>query len=45
MAQEGVQSGGLPTAEDIAPLAVFLCTDKAAKMTGQILSVNGGLNA
>ncbi len=36
---------GLPSAEDIAPLAVFLCSDRASKMTGQILSVNGGLNA
>ncbi len=36
---------GLPSAEDIAPLAVFLCSDKASKMTGQVLSVNGGLNA
>lgn len=36
---------GLPTAEDIAPTVVFLCSDKAAKMTGQVLSINGGLNA
>lgn len=36
---------GLPTAEDIAPLALFLCGDGAAKITGQVISVNGGLNA
>ncbi|MCB2077764.1 MAG: SDR family oxidoreductase [Novosphingobium sp.] len=36
---------GLPTAEDIAPVTVFLCGDGAAKMTGQVISVNGGLNA
>ena len=36
---------GLPTAEDIAPTVVFLCSDKAAKVTGQVVSINGGLNA
>ena len=36
---------GLPTADDIAPLTLFLCSDDAAKITGQIISVNGGLNA
>lgn len=36
---------GLPTANDIAPLAVFLCSNGARKMTGQVISVNGGLNA
>ncbi|MEO6093872.1 MAG: SDR family oxidoreductase [Novosphingobium sp.] len=36
---------GLPTAADIAPLTVFLCGDGAAKITGQVISVNGGLNA
>jgi NAD(P)-dependent dehydrogenase (short-subunit alcohol dehydrogenase family) len=36
---------GLPTAADIAPLTVFLCGAGAAKITGQIISVNGGLNA
>ncbi|PEQ14754.1 oxidoreductase [Novosphingobium sp. PC22D] len=35
---------GLPTARDIAPLAVFLCSDDAARITGQVISVNGGLN-
>lgn len=36
---------GLPTADDIAPLALFLCGDGATKITGQVISVNGGLNA
>lgn len=36
---------GLPTAADIAPVTVFLCGAGAAKITGQIISVNGGLNA
>lgn len=46
MAKAAKRAGlGLPTAEDIAPLALFLCGDGAAKMTGQVISVNGGLNA
>lgn len=36
---------GLPDAGDIAPLALFLCGDGATKITGQVISVNGGLNA
>lgn len=36
---------GLPTVEDIAPLALFLCGDGARRITGQIVSINGGLNA
>ena len=36
---------GLPTPKDIAPLVLFLCGPDAAKITGQIISVNGGLNA
>lgn len=36
---------GLPSAEDIAPIAVFLCGVGAAKITGQVISINGGLNA
>jgi NAD(P)-dependent dehydrogenase (short-subunit alcohol dehydrogenase family) len=36
---------GLPTPADIAPLALFLCSPGAARMTGQVISVNGGLNA
>ena len=36
---------GLPTAQDIAPLALFLCGNGARRITGQVISVNGGLNA
>lgn len=36
---------GLPTPADIAPLALFLCGPGAAKLTGQVVSVNGGVNA
>lgn len=36
---------GLPTPADIAPLALFLCGPGAAKITGQVISVNGGVNA
>jgi 3-oxoacyl-[acyl-carrier protein] reductase len=36
---------GLPSPKDIAPLALFLCGPGATKMTGQIISINGGLNA
>jgi NAD(P)-dependent dehydrogenase (short-subunit alcohol dehydrogenase family) len=36
---------GLPTAADIAPLVLFLCGEGARRMTGQVISINGGLNA
>jgi 3-oxoacyl-[acyl-carrier protein] reductase len=36
---------GLPSPKDIAPLALFLCGAGATKITGQIISINGGLNA
>ena len=36
---------GLPTPADIAPMALFLCSPAAAKITGQVISINGGLNA
>lgn len=36
---------GLPTPADIAPLVLFLCGDGARRITGQVISVNGGLNA
>jgi len=36
---------GLPSPADIAPLAIFLCGPGARKITGQSISVNGGLNA
>ena len=36
---------GLPSPADIAPLALFLCGPDARKITGQVISVNGGMNA
>jgi 3-oxoacyl-[acyl-carrier protein] reductase len=35
---------GLPTPKDIAPIVLFLCGPGATKITGQIISVNGGLS-
>jgi len=36
---------GLPTPDDIAPLAAFLASPLAARITGQVVSINGGLGA
>jgi NAD(P)-dependent dehydrogenase (short-subunit alcohol dehydrogenase family) len=36
---------GLPGPDDLAQLARFLCGDGAAHLTGQVISVNGGLSA
>jgi 3-oxoacyl-[acyl-carrier protein] reductase len=36
---------GLPTPADIAAMMLFLCGPAAAKVTGQVISVNGGMNA
>ncbi|WP_040795763.1 SDR family NAD(P)-dependent oxidoreductase [Nocardia higoensis] len=36
---------GVPVADDIAAVAVFLCGPSAAKLTGQAISVNGGISA
>lgn len=36
---------GLPSPKDMAPMCLFLCGPDSAKMTGQIISINGGLNA
>jgi NAD(P)-dependent dehydrogenase (short-subunit alcohol dehydrogenase family) len=36
---------GVPTADDIAALTVFLCSAAAARLTGQAISVNGGISA
>ena len=36
---------GLPSPKDIAPMTLFLCGPGAEKITGQIISINGGLNA
>lgn len=36
---------GLPSPRDIAPLALFLTGPDSERITGQVISVNGGLNA
>jgi 3-oxoacyl-[acyl-carrier protein] reductase len=36
---------GLPSPADIAPMTLFLCSPAASKITGQVISINGGLNA
>lgn len=36
---------GVPTAEDVAGLVEFLVGPGAAKMTGQVISMNGGISA
>lgn len=38
-----VPAGRIGVPEDIGPLAVFLCTDGASYITGQIIWVDGGL--
>lgn len=37
-------AGRAPTAEEVASVAVFLASDDAAQVTGQTVSVNGGLS-
>ncbi|MEX5636365.1 SDR family NAD(P)-dependent oxidoreductase [Parafrankia sp. FMc2] len=36
---------GLPSPKDIAPTALFLCGPDSTKITGQVVSINGGMNA
>jgi 2-hydroxycyclohexanecarboxyl-CoA dehydrogenase len=36
---------GLTTPEDLAPLIVFLASPEASRITGQVISVNGGISA
>jgi 3-oxoacyl-[acyl-carrier protein] reductase len=36
--------GAPPTAEEVARVAVFLASDQSAQVTGQTISVNGGLS-
>lgn len=46
MASARARAGlGLPSPADIAPLALFLCGPGAARITGQVISINGGVNA
>jgi len=45
-ARAAQQAGlGVPTADDIAALTVFLCSPAAGRLTGQAISVNGGISA
>jgi 3-oxoacyl-[acyl-carrier protein] reductase len=41
---ERFPSGRPPSAEEVARVATFLATDEAAQVTGQTISVNGGLS-
>lgn len=43
-ALERFPRGRAPTAEEVAVVAVFLVSDEAAQVTGQTISVNGGLS-
>jgi NAD(P)-dependent dehydrogenase (short-subunit alcohol dehydrogenase family) len=36
---------GVPVADDLAELIVFLASPQAARITGQAISVNGGISA
>ena len=36
---------GVPTPTDVAPIAVFLASPAAARITGQTVSINGGISA
>jgi 3-oxoacyl-[acyl-carrier protein] reductase len=36
---------GVPTPADVAPIVVFLASSFASKITGQAISVNGGISA
>ena len=43
-ALERFPSGRAPTAEEVARVAVFLASDQSSQVTGQTVSVNGGLS-
>ena len=43
-AQAKTPGGELLTAEDLAKAVVFLCSDAAAMVRGQVLVVDGGMS-
>jgi NAD(P)-dependent dehydrogenase (short-subunit alcohol dehydrogenase family) len=43
-AVEGILQGKPQTAEQIAAAALFLCSDEASAITGQVLNVDGGMS-
>ena len=40
---ESIAAGRLGTPEEVANLVCFLCSDKAAYITGQVIAIDGGL--
>jgi len=44
LGKKGVYPSYNPTPEDIAPAAAFITSEEAGWITGQILSVNGGVS-
>ena len=43
VAREEVPAGRLGTAEEIGAAAAFLCSERAGYITGQVISINGGI--
>ena len=43
--EEEIPLGRMGTAEEVAEVIFFLCSEGAAYVTGQVISVNGGWGA
>jgi NAD(P)-dependent dehydrogenase (short-subunit alcohol dehydrogenase family) len=39
---KAIPAGRLGTADDVAALCAFLCSDSSGYVTGQVIGVNGG---